>query len=275
MATDNDYRTSISCGKAFFRLSGLTPDEFPREEPVEASWEFTIPCAGLYSAIDRVAYAVSTEEARRVLTGILLSLRDGVITATATDGRRLALVESALQEDVGSDGDVILPAKLFSELGRTMGRQGDVQVAVSEARIRFVFGRTTIISKLIEGAYPNYRQVIPETFGMSAVIPREDFLTVLARVGIVLDDSGNVTMELQDSSLTLRASSPEFGEAEENLEVSFEGTPVTMEFNPVYLMEPIRHMDADQVILQINDQYSPVQISGDEGFLCIIMPLHD
>lgn len=275
MVTEEGFHTSISCGQAFFRISGLSADEFPREDELETNWAFSMPAGDMRRAIERVAYAATSEDSRRVLTGILLSLREGVLTSAATDGRRLALVETSLNEDVDSDGDVILPPKLVSELQRTMGTQGDVSVAVSEARISFQFGATHIISKLIEGAYPNYRQVIPETFTMSAVVPREEFLTVLARVGTVLDDSGTVSIELKESTLTVSASSPEFGESSEPMSVSFEGSPVTMAFNPVFVSEPLRHMTADQTIIQINDQFSPIQLSGDEGFLCIIMPMHD
>ncbi len=275
MSTDEAFHTTISCGQAFFRISGLSSDEFPREEELEANWQFSMPAADLRRAIERVAYAASTEEARRVLTGILLSLREGVLTSAATDGRRLALVETTLNDKVESDGDVILPPKPVSELQRNMGTQGEVSVVVSEARVSFQFGATRIISKLIEGAYPNYRQVIPETFAMSAVVPREEFMSVLSRVGTVLDDSGTVSLDLEESTLTVSASSPEFGESKEPMNVSFEGSPVTLVLNPVFISEPLRHMNADQTIIQINDQFSPIQISGDEGFLCIIMPLHD
>lgn len=276
METSEDEQTTLSCKQSFFRIHGLSADEFPREDDLEVAWEFNMPTADFRRCLNKVSYAANEEDSRRALTGILLSLREGMLTAVATDGRRLAMVENALQENVNSDGDVILPGKLVNEMQRAMGTEGDVHITVSEARISFEFGTTRMVSKLIEGVYPNFRNVIPETFAMTAVMPREELLTVLNRVGTVLaSDEDALTFQLEDNGMTVSASSAEFGESREPLEISYDGTPVTLAFKPLLLNEPIRHMESDQVILHINDQFSPIQLSGDEGFLCIIMPMHD
>ncbi len=272
-ATDAEM-TSISCKRAFFKMVGLDSAEFPRENRIGDTWKFTVPRAEFRKNLGKVAYAASLEDSRRVLTGILLSLRGGMLTSAATDGRRLALVEKALSEDVSSDGDVILPPKVVIELQRILDDEGELMVEVSESRIVFVFGDTIIISKLVEGAYPNYRQVVPQSFSRSAVIPRDVLCTVLNRVGtVVADSSGAIKMKIENGMMTVSAMSNEFGESSEPLDISYEGDPVQISFNPGFLMEPLKHMEADQVIMQFNDEFSPVLISGDEGFLCIIMPM--
>jgi len=149
-----------------------------------------------------------------------------------------------------------------------------VSIQLSESRAAFVLGRTLITSKLVEGSYPNYRQVVPGTFNHSAVIPRETFSTVIGRVAMVITDtSAAVALKLEKAQMTISASSAEVGEGNEAFEISFDGDPLDISFNPHFLLEPLKTLEADQVVLQFNDQYSPVAISGDEGFLYVIMPM--
>jgi len=276
LETTEDQLTSLSCMRAFFKIVGLSPEEFPRENEIGETWKFTMPAIEFKKDLNKVSYAASAEDARRVLTGILLSLRDGVLTTAATDGRRLALVEKPLQEESQVDGDVILPPKLVIELQRVLEDGGELNVEVSDSRIIFNFGTTVIISKLVEGAYPNYRQVIPQSFSRSAVFPRETFVTVLTRVGtVVAEASGSVRLDLQPAAMTVKAVSTEFGESEEPMDISYDGEPVTIAFNPLFLLDPLKNMEADQVTVEFNDQFSPISLSGDEGFLCIVMPMRN
>jgi len=197
-----------------------------------------------------------------------------VLTIAATDGRRLALVERTLEGDGLPDGDVILPPKVVTELERTMPAGGDVTVRLSESRAAFSFGTTFVTSKLVEGTYPNYRQVIPAEFTQSIGIPRETFAAVLNRVSMVVtDSSSSVRLRLEDGVMAISATSNEFGEAKEPLDVSYEGTPFEIAFNPVFFSDPLRHLECDELLMQFNDEYSPVSIAGDEGFLCVVMPM--
>ena len=272
--TDDNQLTAISCLKSFFKIVGLADNEFPRDSEFSEEWGFTIPADEFKKSLAKVSYASSTDETRHVLNGILLSLRSGVLTMAATDGRRLALVERTLEGDSLPDGDVILPPKVVTELERTMPSNGDVSVKLSEARAAFSFGATFITSKLVEGTYPNYRQVIPANFTQSIGIPRETFAAVLNRVSMVVtESSSSVRLRLENGVVTISATSNEFGEANEPVDVSYEGEPFEIAFNPVFFGDPLRHLECDELLMQFNDEYSPVSIAGDEGFLCVVMPM--
>ena len=274
LETDEKQLTAISCDKSFFRIVGLDPKEFPRDAAFSEEWSFTMTSDQLKKSLAKVSYSGSTDETRHVLNGILLSLRGGILTIAATDGRRLALVERPLDGDSYPDGDVILPAKVVGELQRIMEAEGEVTVGMSEARVAFTLPGTLITSKLVEGTYPNYRQVIPASFSRSVTIPREAFAAVLNRVAMVVSESSaSVKLRLENAAMTVSAASSEFGEAKEPLEVSYEGEPIEIAFNPVFFSDPLRHLECDQLLLQFNDEYSPVSISGDEGFLYVVMPM--
>jgi DNA polymerase-3 subunit beta len=274
LETDDKQQTSIACKKSFFRILGLDADEFPAEQLIEEGWAFSLPAQELRKVLSKVAYAASTDETRHVLNGVLVSIRSGILTAVATDGRRLALLERPLEAEAPGDCDVILPPKVVGELVRILDDEGPVKVQLSESNAAFSVGRTLLVSKLVEGSYPNYRQVVPKGFSNSAVVPREALAAVLNRVAMVVSESSaSVNVKLEKATMTLSATSAEVGEGSEPLEVSFDGEPIEIAFNPHFLMDPLRHLDSDQVVFQFNDQFSPVAISGDEGFMYVIMPM--
>ena len=275
LETDKDNRVRISCKKSNFNIVGMDSVEFPRENPIENGWSFTTTCGDFRKNLAKVSYAASPDESRRVLNGILLSLRQGMLTMAATDGRRLALVEKPLTGgSTGEEGDVILPPKVVAELQKLGESSDELVVQLTDRKAAFKAGGTVVTSKLVEGNYPNYRQVIPAKFTASAIIPREEFQTVLNRVSMVVSEtSSSIKMKLEKALVTVTAVSSEFGESSEPLEVSYEGREVQIAFNPVFLADPLKHLEADQIVLEFNDEYSPMKISGDEGFLYIIMPM--
>lgn len=275
LETNKENHASISCGKSSFKIIGMDSAEFPRENVMENGWSFTTTCGDFRKNLAKVSYAASPDESRRVLNGILISLRQGMLTMAATDGRRLALVEKPLTGgSSGEEGDVILPPKVVGELQKLGAADEELVVQLTDRKAAFKAGNTVVTTKLVEGNYPNYRQVIPAKFGSSVIIPREDFQVVLSRVSLVVSEtSASVKMKLEKAKVTVTATSSEFGEANEPLEVSYEGKDVQMAFNPAFLAEPLKHLEADQIVLDFNDEYSPMKISGDEGFLYIIMPM--
>ena len=273
LSTDENQSTAISCGRSFFRIVGLDPAEYPRDSEFTEEWVIELPADTLRKALTKVSFACSVEEGQHVLNGTLMSIRSGIMTVAATDGRRLALIECPLDGEV-PDGDVILPAKVVAELEKILEGDQKVRVRFSDARVAFETADTTITSKLVEGTYPNYRRVVPEGFSRSVAIPRSEFADVVARVSMVVsEDSAAVKMSLNDTEMIVSAFSNEFGEAKEPLDVSYEGEPVEISFNPDFFADPLRRLECDQLIMQFNDEFSPVALSGDEGFLYVIMPM--
>lgn len=276
MVTDAGQTTVISSGRAKFKIMGLDSAEFPKEPDFQEDCRFTMPAVEFGKSLKKISYAVSTDHTRYVLNGILLSLREGTFTAVATDGRRLALVEKVLEDPEVVDRDVILPIKVVNELVRLAEEDGEVIIRLSESRAAFTINDTLLISKLVDGQYPNYRQVIPSSFRNSVGIPRPEFAEVLARVAIVVSDSSSsVRFELKDNVVGLSASSSDIGEADEALEVAYTNDPVSISFNPGFLQDPLRHLECDQLTMEFNDEFKPVKLLGDEGFLYIIMPMRN
>ncbi len=276
LASDEGQATKVTCGKARFRIVGLDPQGFPRDTEFAEEWSFSMPGVELGKALAKVSYARSEDDSRQTLNGVLLSVRQGMLTVAATDGRRLALMEKHLPGEGVQDGDVILPPKLVAELQHMLDGEGDVRVRLTASRASFEFGSTLVVSRLVEGSYPNYRQVVPPTFEHSVAIPRVAFSEAVNRVAMVVSDtSGAVKVSLKPAELTVSAVSMEVGEASEPVDVSYEGSPMTMSLNPAFLIEPLKHLECDQLILRLNDEYSPIAVSGDEGYLYIVMPMRN
>jgi DNA polymerase III subunit beta len=274
LETDANYHTKISCKKSFFKIVGTDSAEFPRESPMENGWSFTTTCGDFQKLLSKVSYAASPDESRRVLNGILLSMRGGALTAAATDGRRLALIEKPLPGGAPGEGDVILPPKVVSEAQRIGEPSESLTVQLTERRVAFKTGSTLITSKLVDGNYPNYRQVVPAAFAQSVIVPKAELQAVLNRVSMVVSEtSASVKLKLEKAQATVSATSSEFGESSEPIEVSYEGKPLQIAFNPGFLIDPLKFLDCEQVVIKFNDEYSPVSIEGDEGFLYIIMPM--
>ena len=274
LETDDTHSTTISSGRSYFRIVGLQPDEYPRDTEFSEEWSFELPAETLRKSLMKVSFASSVDETRHVLNGTLMSVRNGLLTIAATDGRRLALLERPLESESLPDGDVILPPKVGAELEKAMEGDEKVRVRLSESRAAFELPGTLITTKLVEGTYPNYRQVVPESFSQSVTFPRGDFADVLNRVSMVVSESSaSVKLKLVDAQMTISAMSNEFGEAKEPIDVSYDGKPLEIAFNPVFFSDPLRHLDCDQLIMQFNDEFSPVALSGDEGFLYVVMPM--
>jgi len=275
LETSVDEQTHITCGRTNFRVLGLNAGEFPRDHDIDDAVSLNMNGGEFCRNLNKVSYAISTDDKRPVLTGILLSIRDGIITFAGTDGRRLALLEKSVFEGNVADTDVILPPKVVSELVKIgAASERDMRIELTENRARFSIGDTILTTRLIEGMYVNYRQVVPAGFSHTAVMPRTMLATVLNRVGMVVSESSaSIRLALSTGTATIKAASAEFGEASEPMEVSYEGEPIELSFNPVFLSDPLKHLEADTVILQFNDEISPVTVAGDEGFLYVIMPL--
>ena len=275
--TDSSNTTSISSGKALFKIMGLESSEFPKITELDSEQQVVLNKIELAKTIRKIAYAVSSDQSRMIITGILLSMNEGSITAVATDGRRLTLVEKVLEnQDSTLTADIVLPAKVVNELQKLLDEDGDVIIKMTDSHARFEIDDTILTTKLIEGNYPNYRQVIPGSFSNSIIVPREIFSEVLNRVSIVVDDiSSSIRFILEKDICTLKASSPEVGEAEESFQLSYQGDPLTISFNPGYLKDPLKNLDCDELTIRFNDEFKPVVILGDEGFLYVIMPMRN
>ena len=269
-----DNVASIRCGPSFFKILGLDADEFPPLSEFDDAKEFKFGQKTLKDGLKKTAYAISTDETRYVLNGINCSFHDNTMTLVATDGRRLAMIDHELEFPESNEATVIIPTKAVNELQRLLKDEGDLTMQIGHNQIAFELNKTRLVSKLIDGSYPNYRQVIPGPAQYRIPLDRETFLESVARVSLLASDKSNsIKLEFSEDSISIMANSPEIGEAEETITVKYKGPEMAIAFNPEFLMAPLRNLDTDEVFLELIDEMSPGVIKINVPFLYVLMPM--
>jgi len=274
---DEGNHISIECGNSKFKLNGLPADDFPVPLEMSPIRRFTLNQNDLSRMLKLINYAVTQDDTRKALNGILLSVSENNFITVATDGRRLALVEKVLEDFSGNDGEAILPIKSAHELMRLLNKDGKVVVEIGEKMASFSMDASTVMNtKLIEENYPNYKQVIPVSFSRKIVIQRESLTRALERVRLVVSERGYfIKLKFFSNALELSANSQEIGESSDLMQIVYDGPETSISFNPDFLLEPLKQIDADNVAMKMNDGYNPVALTTDDGFLYVIMPMRN
>lgn len=274
VTVDSKNYATIKSGPSKFKIIGLSESEFPPLPDFAEAKSFKIPQLELKEGLKKTSFAISTDETRYVLNGIFASFREGKLALVATDGRRLAMADMELEYPASHETDVIIPSKAIQEIQRLLGDSGDVDVKLSDSQVSFTIGDTFLASKLIEGNYPNYRQVIPGDSNERVVISREHLLETTRRVAILSSDKSNsVKLSFTENQIEVSANSPDIGEAQEVLEVAYTGPDMQIAFNPEFLQAPLRALDDDNVYLDLIDEMSPGVLRIDGSFLYVLMPM--
>ena len=266
--------STIRCGSSYFKMFGLAKEEFPAFPSFKDAKTYTIKQSELRDGLRKTSYAISVDETRYVLNGILFSYKENKLTLVATDGRRLALFDSDLEFPRSHERDFIVPTKAVTELQRLLGEDGEVQISVAENLVSFEINGSQLVSKLVEGNYPNYRQVIPGEAKERVTLEREAFLTSVKRVALLSSDkTSSVRLNFTKNNLDITANTPEVGEARESLAVAYRGRDISIAFNPDFLMDPLRNLANDEVHIELIDEMSPGVIKINTPFLYVIMPM--
>ncbi len=270
---------TLCSGPSRFRINGLPAEEFPPIPVIEDRGVIQLPQGTLKKMIRQTAFAASTEESRYVLNGLYFSFKDHKVTAVATDGRRLALTEEEAEFDGSVAVEFIVPSKAVAELGRLLQEEGQVELRYAENQAQFtllpgIAGATVLTTKLVEGTYPNYQQVIPRECRERVTLSREEFLHALRRAEIMTSDKNSaVKLNFARNQLVITANSPEVGEAREVLSLNYKGTEFVIAFNPLYLADALEALDTDEVYFELNDELSPGVLKTNGPFLYVIMPM--
>ncbi|MDI1337135.1 MAG: DNA polymerase III subunit beta [Lacunisphaera sp.] len=278
------HQVKIASGGSNFRIMGLGAEEFPKLPDSGDDKNFTLEQGELATMLSNVSYAQSTDETRYILNGVYFNFKDGKLALVATDGRRLALVSKEMPVPANSAGAIILPAKTVAELLRLLGKGEKLKVAFNERRAAFQIetgkdasGLTDSIylfSKVVEGNYPNYQQVIPKETHQRIKLERELFLQCVHRAALVTSEKSNsVKIKLSANLLEITASSPDFGESHESMAISYSGPDLQVAFNPQFVMDPLRALTKDEVFFELKDEVSPGVFKTLESFVCVIMPV--
>lgn len=271
---DGKNAASIRSGQSFFKILGLPEEEFPPLPKFDEAKLVTIRQKDLRDGLKKTSYAISTDETRYVLNGVLFSFKDNKLTLVATDGRRLAMLDIDLEFPRSHEADIIVPTKAVAELQRLLTDEGDVRVSVGGGQIAFDLNNTLLVSKLIEGNYPNYKQVIPGEMKERVTLERETFLNSLKRVSLLASDKSNsIKLNFTKNNIDITANTPEVGEAKESLPVAYKGREFSIAFNPEFLMAPLRNLAEDEIFLDLIDEMSPGVIKIQSPFLYVLMPM--
>jgi len=271
---DGKNAASIRSGQSFFKILGLPEEEFPPLPKFEDAKVVTIRQKDLRDGLRKTSYAISTDETRYVLNGVLFSFKDNKLTLVATDGRRLAMLDLELEFPRSHETDIIVPTKAVTELQRLLTDDGDLKVSMGSGQIAFDLNKTLLVSKLIEGNYPNYKQVIPSDAKERVTLERETFLNSLRRVSLLASDKSNsIKLNFSKNNIDITANTPEVGEAKESLAVAYKGRDFSIAFNPEFLMAPLRNLTEDEVFLDLIDEMSPGVLKIQTPFLYVLMPM--
>jgi len=279
LEVDEKNVCSIRCGPSFYRIHGLSADEFPPLPKFKEDKKVVLPQETVKGMMKKTSFAISTDESRYVLNGIYLNFKDHKMTMVATDGRRLSLVDEEVDVSEKSQGEFIIPAKAVNELTRLMQDKGDVEIHYAENQASFTLkddkgSSILIVTKLVDGNYPNYRQVIPSETKERIGLMREEFLHALRRAEIMTSEKSNsVKLNFGKNKLEITANSPEVGEAKESLAVNYKGNDLAIAFNPKYLIDPLNALSNDEVFIELIDELSPGVLKINGPFLYVVMPM--
>lgn len=271
---DSKNAASIRCGASYFKVYGLPKEDYPPFPTFEEENSLTLGQGELKDGLRKTSYAISSDEARFVLNGILFSLTENKLTLVATDGRRLALFDTELEFPKSHERDFILPTKAVTELQRLLADEGSVVISSSSNLVSFQLNGAQLVSKLVDGNYPNYRQVIPGEAKERVALEREAFLNCVRRVSLLsTDKTSSVRLSFSKNNLDISANTPDVGEAKESLSLNYKGEDISIAFNPEFLMDPLRNLPNDEVYLELIDEMSPGVIKIQTPFLYVIMPM--
>ena len=276
---DDKNVCALRSGSSFFKIRGLGAEEFPPLPKFKEDKKVALPQEKIKGMLKKTSFAVSTDESRYVLNGIFFSLKEHKLTMVATDGRRLAMVDEEVDVAASSQGEFIVPAKAVNELNRLLQEKGDVEIKFSDNQAAFTLkddkgNATLVITKLIEGNYPNYRQVIPAETKERVALGREEFLHALRRAEIMTSEKQNsVKLNFTKNNLSITANSPDVGEARESIAINYKGRDLAVAFNPGYVIEPLGALNTDEIYLELIDELSPGVIKINGPFLYVVMPM--
>ena len=284
-------QVKIASGGSLFKIMGISRDEFPALPEFADDRSFTIEQSTLAGMLRSVSYAQSSDETRYMLNGVYFTFSEpedadgsGKLSLVATDGRRLAKIDHDMEVGEGLSGNLILPAKTVSELTRLLDKGETLKIAFNDRRVSFQIhtkdeadgfvGDILLVSKVVEGNYPNYQQVIPKETHQRIKVERELFLQSIHRAALVATDKSNsVKIQISNNLMELSASSPDFGESHESLAIDYSGPDLQVAFNPAFLMDPLRALTKDEIFFELKDEVSPGVFKTLESFLCVIMPV--
>ncbi|MGI8460718.1 MAG: DNA polymerase III subunit beta [Solirubrobacterales bacterium] len=266
----------IEAAGSTFHLRTLSVDEFPRLPEFEGE-AVKLPAGPLAETVDRVARAASRDEVRPILTGVLVTASESTLTMVATDSYRLSVKHTELEQPIATELEANVPARAMKELSRLIAQEGadEVEIAMQRNQILFRCADIVLASRLIEGQFPSYRQLLPETFEHEVRLPREELLDVTRRVSQLAQRTAPLRFAFSEGELTVAAETPDVGDAKESMPAPYSGEPLEIAFNPQFLIEGVESVDTDEIAIQLTSPLRPglLRPLGSEDFSYLVMPI--
>ncbi|TVP56365.1 MAG: DNA polymerase III subunit beta [Gemmatimonadales bacterium] len=279
--TTRGDQIELVCGRSRFKLNGLPADDFPALPSVSFDGGWVAEGANLLSLIQHTSFAVSTEESRPVLNGVLWELRDGEMRMVATNGHRLARMRIPAGPSVETTAQLIVPPAALDQVRRLFKGDETIRVGREGNHLGFRSESIEVYTRLIEGTYPNYEQVIPKDNDKHAIMERRSLESAIRRVAAVASDQTHrIRMEFSENRVVFNVLTPDLGEAHDEIEIGYEYDPIAIGFNANYLLEVLRYVGSDEVKMSFKapERAATVEPVGAEGetvddYLCLVMPL--
>jgi DNA polymerase III subunit beta len=277
----------VKAGASDFKIACLPHTDFPAWPSALGSGEVeevTIDGSVLLEMIEKTIYSAGESDTRYTLNGLLFHAKPGnrSFTVVGTDGHRLALIMRQIDSEVKEDKKLIVPRKAVSELRRFLGASDEekekqkVRISIGDKHLLFSVEKIEFLTRLIDGSYPNYENVIPQSNEKKMSIGKDIFIKVLRRASVMSRERASaVRFDLEEEKLTVSSSSPDLGEAKEEVGVDYKGEKVSLGFNARYMLDVLGAMTSDKVVLELQDPLSPVLVKedGSDEYKCVIMPM--
>src|SRR5262245_39234000 len=264
----------VTCGPAAYKLNTYSAEDFPKLPDVEGAQTFGVDSGAFLDTVAKVARSASRDESRPVLTGVLVRFEGANLVMAATDSYRMSVKETELKEPAGAELEAIVPARALTELSRIAQDAAELQIGVQENHVVFGTGDVWLTTRRIDGQFPNYKQLLPETFEHEVALPREEFLEVVRRASVMAQRNSPLRLRFADGEVTISAQTQDVGEARESLPVPFSGETLEIGFNPEFLRDGLESVETDEIALRLISPLRPGLLrSDDEEFSYLIMPI--
>ena len=273
VSTKKNNQVTIDSEMCQFKIMGLTKEEFPKLPEFKEQKVIKINQGVFKKMLSLTAFAVSLDETRYVLNGILFKINKGLLTLVSTDGKRLAVAERKLEVESDLELSMIVPLKTIQELNRNLKDEGELSLVVSSNQALFDLGNVGIVSRLIEGEFPDYKQVVPPASENKMKVSRSQLLLAVKRAALLAtQDYQAVKLEVFKNKLVISKSTPDVGEFHEELAVEYQGKELVIGFNPIYLIDILKNLNEDTISLEMVDGEKPgvIRISG---YVYIVLPM--
>ncbi len=272
----SEQDVEIICGTARFHIRTLRTEDFPTLPEPGGDQIVVLPARAFVDTVGKVARSASRDETRPILTGILVSAGGTELRMVATDSYRLSVKETRLETPIEGGFEANVPARALQELERiAAGETGDLTIGMRASQIVFQVGSVVLSSRLIDGQFPNYRQLLPETYEHELHVPGDELTGVVRRVSLMAQKNAPLRLSFTEGQLNVSAQTPDVGEASEPLPVPFAGEPFEIGFNPDFLRDGLESVDSGDVVLKLISPLRPglIEAGDDSGFLYLIMPI--